>query len=69
MPRGGFFPDRRDPMADMGRGGQVMADEQIADPQRLLQALQLIYEPRLVAHLGNDAEIADRERWANPTVP
>src|SRR6266446_8415097 len=27
----------RDPMADMGHGGQVMADEEITDPERLLQ--------------------------------
>jgi hypothetical protein len=32
----------RDAMADMGDRRQIVADEQIADPERLLQALELV---------------------------
>src|SRR5262249_20154182 len=41
----------RDPMADMGHRSQVMADEEIADPQRLLQVLQLIHNLRPDRHV------------------
>src|SRR5882724_3330761 len=39
------------PMADMGHRRQVMADEEIADPQRLLQMLQLVHDLRADRHV------------------
>jgi hypothetical protein len=65
----------RDTVADMGHRREVVANEQIADPQRLLQLLQLVHDlrpdgniqrrNRLVQH--NEAGIGrQRSRYRDP---
>src|SRR6266446_8434061 len=46
-----------DPVADMGHRRQIMADKEIADPERLLQMLQLVHDLRA------DRNIERRDRF------
>ena len=55
------FPSLTHPMTDMGHGCQVMADEQIAHPQRLLQMLKLVHDLRPDRHVKRRDRLVEHD--------